>query len=369
MIKYLKNYFLLLKYIFFFKKKDIVFYSDGIENDQHILDLLKRINKIDINVIYLFSSVNDRISQENFIKKNSFFIGKNLRIIFLNLLNANIVITTANDLNLFFIKKSPFVKKYIYTFHSLISTHMGYLEESFDYYDIILCSSNYQLREIENREKIYSIPKKEKLELGYANLINIENIKKNKIKQIFSNLNHTILIAPSWSKNGIDDVCISKILNLLISNNFNVIFRPHSSKYKMNKKFYHMLQYQYKKNFYLDLEFNSYNCFFQSSLMIADWGGVSLEYSVLNKPIIYIDTMPKIRNENYKKINFIPFEIKIRNEIGIVIKLEDIDKLPKNCLNLISNQFNKNKNIKKYIFDYNQNIDYVVSYIVDMAKK
>ena len=137
----------------------------------------------------------------------------------------------------------------------------------------------------------------------------------------------------------------------------------------MNKKFYHNLQSEYKQKFYLDLEFNNYNCFYQSSLMIADWGGVSLEYSFLNKPIIYIDTQPKIRNEEYKNIDVIPFEIKIRDKIGIVIKLNDINELPKNCLNLISNNLHRSKNIKKYIFDYNQNIDYVVSYIVDMAKK
>ena len=281
MFKYIINYFTLFKYLFYFKKKDIVFYSDGIENDPHIFDLLKRLYNSNKNIIYLHSSINDNISKQKFIRKKSFFIGKNLRILFLNLLNAKILITTANDLNLFYIKRSPFVKKYVYTFHSLISTHMGYLEESFDYYDVILCASSYHLDEIEKREKLFQIKTKEKIELGYANLLNIENINKKKIsKKINNNNYYTILIAPSWSKNGIDDVCINNILKILLSNKFNVIYRPHSYKYKLNKKFFDNLVKIYNNNFYLDLNFNSYESFYKSNLMISDWGGVSLEYSI-----------------------------------------------------------------------------------------
>ena len=90
------------------------------------------------------------------------------------LLDAKVCLMTMPDLEVFNIKKSLLSSvHYCYSFHSMISTHMGYLENSFDHYDSVLCVGPYQKHEIELREKRFSIPKKQLIECGYERLESI----------------------------------------------------------------------------------------------------------------------------------------------------------------------------------------------------
>ena len=37
----------------------------------------------------------------------------------------------------------------------------------------------------------------------------------------------------------------------------------------------------------------------KSEILITDWSGISFEYMIQSKPIIFIDTPPKVNNKNY----------------------------------------------------------------------
>ena len=101
--------------------------------------------------------------------------------------------------------------------------------------------------------------------------------------------------------------------------------------------------------------------------MIADWGGASLEYNIMGKPVIYIDTPPKIRNLNYEALNILPIEIKIREEIGSIFNLKNIKDISYEIFKLIQKKNETTKDINNYIFDYQANIDYVTKFISNLV--
>ena len=55
------------------------------------------------------------------------------------------------DLGNGIINKSPFCKKYIYIFHSLISLNVAYKKNSFDNYDIFLSPTKIHTSEIQDK--------------------------------------------------------------------------------------------------------------------------------------------------------------------------------------------------------------------------
>ena len=109
--------------------------------------------KYNLNICYTTSDENDPVLK--FKKKGltTYNIGEGIiRTIMFKTIEANIFITTLNDLQNFFLKRSPFVKNYIYVFHCLQSTHKVYREKSFDNYDIIFCAGSHHLKEIKKRK-------------------------------------------------------------------------------------------------------------------------------------------------------------------------------------------------------------------------
>ena len=67
--------------------------------------------------------------------------------------------------------------------------------------------------------------------------------------------------------------------------------------------------------------------FFDSDVMITDWSGSALEYALgLDKPVIFLNLPKKIKNPKYDEIDIMPFEIKIRDKIGTITSIENLDK-------------------------------------------
>ena len=95
--------------------------------------------------------------------------------------------------------------------------------------------------------------------------------------------------------------------------------------------------------------------------MISDWSGVAIEFALaFEKPVLFIDTPPKCKNSEYKKLNLIPIEISIRNKIGKILKTEEYKKAPiilKELINLNKSNFFKYKKILSenfYNIDFSQ---------------
>ena len=326
--------------------REIVFYSEGPWLTNHFTPIIRELtDKRDRKVTFLTSSKEDKINLTNSNNLKKIYIGnQSARTYLFRKFNAKLMIMSTPNLQSMQLKKEENTK-YYYLHHSPYSTHMIYEENAFDDFDGMFCVGPHHVNEVTEREENKSLNKKNLLESGYTNF---DYLKKTTNKLVKKN---QILIAPSWGENSIVNLCLFSLVKKLTDLKYNVILRPHDRSYiKNKKKLFKVIKY-FEGNEYFELDTNpdSSDSMNRSEILITDWSGISFEYLIQNKPIIFIDVPPKINNKNYKKVNYLPIEISMRNEIGELINFNDIDKLDSNILkNKISIAANKILNNKKF---------------------
>ncbi len=62
--------------------------------------------------------------------------------------------------------------------------------------------------------------------------------------------------------------------------------------------------------------------------MITEWSGAALDYAFSRlRPVISIDTPPKINNPSFAEVEYAPFEDGVRTQIGRVVALSDVGQV------------------------------------------
>ena len=316
-------------------ERSIVFY---VENEYYYIYLKsilqELIKKYELKVCYVTSSKSDPLLKSNNENLKSFYIGEGaIRTKFFLNLKADILVMTMPDLQTFHIKRSK-VKKvnYVYVFHSTVSTHLVYRKDAFDNFDTILCTGNYQIKEILERESKENLDSKKLIKCGYPRLDDLI-FEYNKLEKFggIKEIENQILVAPSWGENGLIETKGEQIVNVLLDADFKVILRPHPMTIKKSKKTIQRIKEKFSQNsnFQFEEDISTFDSFFSSQCVISDWSGVSLEYAfTTKKPILFMDVPKKMRNANYKEISYIPLEITIRDKIGKILSTEKICDLP-----------------------------------------
>ncbi len=274
-------------------------------------------------VYYLSIDKNDKINDK---RVKNYFISHLLINYFFNNLKADNMFLTLTDLGNHFLKKTKNINKYIYYFHSPISTTKGYTSKAFDNYDTILCNANFQIEEIKTRENLKKLNKKNLIPTGYFYFDSLsENIslKKN---------DDSILIAPSWNydlKNFINENFI-ELIEILLNKNNKVIFRPHPEHYKRSKKILHKIKKNTSnENFEFDDKNENLVSMEKAKCLITDSSGIAIEYiTLLKRPILYLDEFDKIHNSEFNDYsNLKTIDYKIKENFGYLFKKKDFNQI------------------------------------------
>ena len=316
-------------------ERDVVFYSEN-ENSMLIFKSLisELTNKHNLNICYVTSSKDESILKKPNNKIKSFFIGDGVvRTKFFLNLKAKILIMTMPDLETFHIKKSKvYPVHYVYMFHSMVSTHLVYRRSAFEHFGSIFCVGNYQLDEIRSTEKLYDLKPKNLIRYGYGHLDNLLEKYSKRIRLPKNNENKLhILLAPSWSDDGLFENFGEKVIDILLREGYKVTFRPHPMTQKKSKKKIDRMTEKFSKNesFLLEQNISNFDSFLFSDIMITDWSGAALEFAfAFEKPVLFIDVPKKINNPEYEKIPQVPIEVSIREKIGKIILPTDLELIP-----------------------------------------
>ena len=316
-------------------ERDVVFYSEN-ENSMLIFKSLisELTNKHNLNICYVTSSKDESILKKPNNRIKSFFIGDGVvRTKFFLNLKAKILIMTMPDLETFHIKKSKvYPVHYVYLFHSMVSTHLIYRRSAFEHFDSIFCVGNYQLDEIRSTEKLYNLKPKNLIRYGYGHLDNLLEKYSKRILLPKNNENKLhILLAPSWSDDGLFENFGEKVIDILLREGYKVTFRPHPMTQKKSKKKIDRMTEKFSKNesFLLEQNIFNFDSFLFSDIMITDWSGAALEFAfAFEKPVLFIDVPKKINNPEYEKIPQVPIEVSIREKIGKIILPTDLELIP-----------------------------------------
>ena len=103
-----------------------------------------------------------------------------------------------------------------------------------DYYDALLLSGEYQVRDTRYLEELRGLPEKEKVKIGIPYMDEM-------VKRLASggeSIPHerTVLLAPSWGKSAILMKYGEQIINLLLETGYHIIIRPHPQSFASEKE-------------------------------------------------------------------------------------------------------------------------------------
>lgn len=336
------------------KNLDVVFYSESKSyyvNFKHIIEELVA-NKI--KVYYVTSSIDDKVFSMESQYFKPVYIGSNLFVIlFFNYLKANMLITTLPDIDTFYLKRSKNVINMIYVHHSMASMNMIYLPKAFESYDTIFCVGAYHELECREMEEEYNTKPKILVKAGYPALDDFLNQYEEYCK---TNNNHKtkdkviITIAPSWQKDNIIDTCIDVLISRLLESDYIVRLRPHPEtlKYERDKIENIVKTYKNNTNFILDNTPGSFKSYLETDIMITDWSFTVYKYAFTTfKPVIFINTPIKVRNNNYKQYKNIPVDIAWRNKIGREINIEALQNIGQLVEEMLDSKI-KNNNLQLF---------------------
>jgi len=318
-------------------ERSIVFYSESsVSLYPYVEEMIKELQNRDQKICYLTSSKDDPVLKNENKNIRVFYIGDSEieKMKFFFRLRAKVLIMTMPDLGSYHINRSiVFPVHYIFTFHSLQSTHMAFRKGAFDKFDSIFCVAPYHVQEICATEQLYNLKQKNLVECGYGLL---DKLLKTKPPQAQQNLlsksnKKKILIAPSWGKQNLLETVGIDLVKILLDTGYHVTVRPHPMTIKKSSKIIKKFGEKFKANsdFILDINTSSFEQLFSSYALITDWSGIAHEYAfVCERPVIFVDTPKKVNNKEYDKIHLVPFEFSIRDKIGEIISIQNIENIP-----------------------------------------
>ncbi len=253
-----------------------------------ICDELERRGK---DTVYLTASEDDPIFNRKYEHIRCECIGEgNKAFAKLNMLKADVLLSTTPGLGVYQWKRSKDVKWYVHIPH-MSNDIVLYRMFGLDYYDAILLSGDYQEKQIRTLESLRKLPEKELRLVGMtymdemrARLDRAEPLPPHPV---------TVLLAPSWGKSAILKRFGAGIIEALLKTGYHVIVRPHPQSFTSEKELIEGLMNRFPDGEQLEWNRDSDNfeVLRRADILISDFSGVVFDFAlVFDRPVIYADT-------------------------------------------------------------------------------
>ena len=329
--------------------KNLVVYSEGSGYWKYFSAIVTYVTEHSkIVVHYVTNDPQDQVFALDNPQIVPYYIGSKTLIAFMMKMDADIVLMTTPDLELFHIKRSLVRKdvEYIYLDHGMTSYQLMLRKGALDYFDTIFVYGPNHIEEVRETEKLYGLPPKTLVKTGYGLLDELlERVGAAELAGAAAgaaakaakttSANKQVLIAPSWQVGNIMDLCIDKMLEALHGKGYRVVVRPHP---EYVKRFPGRIQAFLERyadlrtqvddlggSLVIETDFSSNETVYKSDLVITDWSSIAQEFSyATKKPSLFINTPMKIMNPEYDRLPLVPLDISLRDELGLSL---DTDKL------------------------------------------
>lgn len=291
----LRGFFIKLRYSFNkdAKKNEntipLVIFSDDKRYWNTFGPICDELEKRGQKTVYMTQSEDDPAFQKKYEYIQPEFIGEgNKGFAKLNMLDADLLLSTTPSLDVYQWKRSKNVKYYVHILHAA-NDATSYRMFGIDYYDAVIVSGQYQKEQIRKLEKLRNLPEKEVKVLGIPYL---DVMKKRYESEKFEHKERTVLLAPSWGENSILNKYGSRMLDALLATGYHIIVRPHPQSFASEKAMLDDLMGRYPES--EQLEWNrdndNFNVLNRSDIMISDFSGVVQDFAlVFDRPVIYAD--------------------------------------------------------------------------------
>ncbi len=243
------------------------------------------------DALYLTGSTDDPAFSKPYTHVRCECIGEgNKGIARMNLLKADIVLSTTPGLDVYQWKRSRDVKWYVHMPHAS-SDIVLYRMFGLDYYDAVLLSGAYQAEQIRELETLRNLPEKE---LPIVGMTYMDAMRK-RLSEAPPLAAHpvTVLLAPSWGQSAILSRYGARIIEALQKTGYHIIIRPHPQSFTSETALIEGLMRQFPDGEQLEWNRDSDNfeVLRRSDVLISDFSGVIFDFAlVFDKPVLYADT-------------------------------------------------------------------------------
>lgn len=295
---FLKKYFIKLKFLLgaggvsagSSEKLPYVIFSDHKRYWTVFKPICDEFERRGIKARYWTASQDDPALDEPYEHVVCEFIGEENRAFArLNMMSATICLSTTPGLEVYQWKRSRDVEWYVHILHSA-GCVSGYRMFGTDFYDALLLSGDWHVKEIRELERLRGLPPKE-LEIVGCTYLD-EMAKRLASAEPLVNERTTVLLAPSWGPSAILARYGRRIIDALIETGFEVIIRPHpqsmASESDLMKEL--MAAYPDGEGVTWNFDNDNFEVLRSSDIMVSDFSGVVLDFAlVFDKPIIYAE--------------------------------------------------------------------------------
>ena len=307
----------------------LVFQSEGGKYWQVFQPVLKALDKYDIKYGFVTPDKNDPVFTSGLKNVVAVCPGKELMTLsYMNRIKAKIVVSTTPQLDVYMLKRSKHVGKYVHLFHAPADIGM-YEMYAFDNYDVMLCTGAYQKEALHSIEKNRHEKAKELLDTGctYYDYM-LEELKKLPQKQ---DEGLTVLYAPAWGERSSVVKYGTAVIDRLAEAGIRVIFRPHPQMYVSDKETIAAVEEKIKGNSLIELDRNrtAAASMARSHAMVTDISGVIFDYALLfEKPIFLVNAEYNLGGYDVIDIDGGKvWDVDKSREITRIIKPEEIQNL------------------------------------------
>ncbi len=312
--------------------RDLVVYSEGSADWPHLGPIVEAlVTDEDHRVSYLTSEASDAGMSLDHPNLHAFNIGNGTaRTILFARMQCRRFVMTLPDLGNLWLKRSVHPVEYVYVFHSMNSTHTSYRRGAFDNFDTILCVGPHHVDEIRKAEAVYGLPAKRLVDHGSTKLDTVMEELRAPVQNAPAAAAR-VLVAPTWGESSMLEKDVGRrCLDALLSAGLHVILRPHPMTSRRMPSLLDDLRRTHagNQNFRIEEDMSATESWLWSDLMISDWSGAATEYAfALARPVIYVDTPPKLMNPDWGALDLRSFEDRLRSEIGRVVRPDEIDSV------------------------------------------
>jgi len=357
--------------------RSIVFYAEHSGHYPYLEGIIKKLtDEYNRTLCYITSDRHDSILTSSDPKIKTFYLNKLLPL-FMAFVDCRVFVMTLMDLGNFHLRRSVNPVHYVYVPHGLLSTSMVVRHNAYDHYDCILCTGPHRIKEIRRREQLNNLRPKTLIEAGYYRLERIYQDYQDYIHRRPSQADReTILIAPSWAADNILESCGEELVGLLLREGYRVVVRPHPETVRSTPHLIKDLEDRFGKipDFTLENSVIRHDSLLRADVLITDWSGISLEYAFgTERPVLFLDVPAKIRNPKWRELGIEPIELSLRQEVGKVVSIEEVNVVPQAIKELLASQCAYKKRLaglrNQHVYNFGKSSDIGAEYIVNIVER
>ena len=268
----------------------IVIFSDDKRYWNVFRPICEELDRRGMDVVYMTASQDDPALSCPYSHVKAQFIGSgNSAFAKLNFLNATILLSTTPGLDVYQWKRAKDTRFYVHIAHAPNDITL-YRMFGLDYYDAVLLSGEYQVRQLRALEQQRNLPAKELVTVGIPYMDDMAA----RVREAGPAPEHprTVLLAPSWGKSALFGVYGGKIIESLLKTGYHVIVRPHPQSFKSETEMIQKLMAEFPESEQLEWnrDTDNFEVLRRSDILISDFSGVIFDFTLnFDKPVIYTD--------------------------------------------------------------------------------